>query len=98
MLRMREVSGNRSKFDIIAEILRELHKPTSRMNIMSRCNMSSTQSGQYLNFMSSNDLIRIDAIAGKVRYQRTDADREFLELYKRMVLLLDSSIYASSII
>jgi len=68
------------------------------MNIMSRCNMSSTQSGQYLNFMSSNDLIRIDAIAGKVRYQRTDADREFLELYKRMVLLLDSSIYASSII
>jgi len=98
MLRMREVSGNRSKFDIIAEILRELHKPTSSTNIMSRCNMSSTQSGQYLNFMSSNDLIRIDAIAGKVRYQRTDADREFLELYKRMVLLLDSSIYASSII
>jgi predicted transcriptional regulator len=92
---MRKVSvGNRSRFEIIAEILRKLREPTCRTNIMSHCNMSSTQSGQYLNFMRSNDLIRIDAIAEKVTYQRTEADREFLELYGRMVLLLDTGISA----
>jgi predicted transcriptional regulator len=99
MLRMREVSDrNRSKFEIVAEILRELCKPTSRANIMSHCNMSFMQSGEYLSFMRSNDLIRIDAIQGKVRYQRTGAGREFLELYKKMVLLLDPSISASFLV
>jgi predicted transcriptional regulator len=99
MLRMRQVSDrNRSKFEIIAEILMQLRNPTSRTNIMSHCNMSSIQSGQYLNLMKSNDLIRIDAMAGKVKYQRTDAGREFLELYKKMVLLLDPSIPASFLI
>jgi len=99
MLRMRKVSDrNRSKFEIIAEILRKLRKPTGRTNIMSHCNMSFTQSGQYLTLMRSNDLIRIDAIAGKVTYQRTEAGRKFLEVYNKMALLLDPSISASLLI
>ena len=81
----------------MAEILRQLRIPTVRTNIMSHCNMSSTQSGQYLNLMESNDLIRIDAIAGRVKYQRTEAGRGFLELYNKMVLLLDPSVSASSL-
>ena len=96
---MRKVSDrNRSRFEIIAEILRKLREPTGRTNIMSHCNMSSTQSGQYLNFMRSNDLIRVDAIAGKVTYKRTEVGREFLEVYNKMVLLLDPSISAPSLI
>ena len=99
MLRMREVSDrNRSKFEIIAEILSELRKPTGRTNIMSHCNMSSMQSGEYLSLMKSNDLIRIDTIAGKVTYQRTGAGREFLKIYNKIVMLLDSRISASSLI
>lgn len=99
MLRMRRVSDrNRSKLEIIAEILRKLRKPTGRTNIISHCNMSSTQSGEYLNFMTSNDLIRIDAIAGKVTYQRTEAGRQFLELYNKLALLLDPSISTPSMI
>ena len=98
MLRTRKVSdSNRNKFEIIAEILRQLRVPTVRTNIMSHCNMSSTQSGQYLNFMTSNDLIRIDAIAGRVTYQRTEACREFLEVYNKMAVLLDPSISAPSL-
>ena len=81
----------------MAEILRQLRIPTGRTNIMSHCNMSSTQSGQYLNLMGSNDLIRIDAIAGRVTYQRTEAGREFLERYNKMVLLLDPSVSAPSL-
>jgi predicted transcriptional regulator len=93
MLRMRKVSDrNRSKFEIIAEILSELRKPTGRTNIMSHCNMSSIQSGEYLGLMRSNDLIRADTVAGKVTYQRTNAGREFLELYKKIALLLDPGI------
>jgi predicted transcriptional regulator len=96
---LRKVSDrNRNKFEIIAEILRELCKPTGRTNIMSHCNMSFMQSGEYLGFMKSNDLIRIGTIAGKVTYQRTDAGREFLELYKKIVLLLNPSISASFLI
>jgi predicted transcriptional regulator len=99
MLRMREVSDrNRSRFEIIAKILSELRKPTGRTNIMSHCNMSSMQSGEYLSLMKSNDLVRIDIVAGKVTYQRTEAGREFLKVYNKIVMLLDSSISASSLI
>jgi predicted transcriptional regulator len=98
MLRMVKVSDrNRSKFEIIAEILSQLRLPTCKTNIISHCNMSSIQSGQYLNLMSSNDLIRIDVIAGKVTYQRTATGREFLEIYRRMLLLLESSISGPSL-
>jgi len=95
MVGMRKVSDkNRSRFEIMAEILRELRKPTCRTNIMSHCNMSSTQSGDYLSFMKSNNLVRTDAAAGKVTYQRTEAGREFLGLFNSMILLLDSGISA----
>jgi predicted transcriptional regulator len=96
MLRMREVfNRNRSKFEIIADMLKELRKPTGRTNIMSHCNMSSMQSGEYLSLMKSNDLVRIDTIAGKMTYQRTEAGREFLKIYNKLVMLLDPGISAS---
>jgi len=98
MLGMSKVSdGNRSKIEIIAEILRQLRVPTVRTNIMSHCNMSSAQSGQYLTFMRTSDLIRTDAISGNVTYQRTEAGREFLMLYNKMVLLLDHGVSAPSL-
>jgi|SRR3972149_1020001 len=99
MLRMRRVSDkNRSRFEIIAEILRKLRVPTCRTNIMSNCNMSSMQSGGYLDFMRSNDLIRTDLTTGRVTYQRTEAGREFLDLYDKMVLLLDAGFSAPSLV
>jgi len=98
MLRTRKVSGtNRSMFDIIAEILRQLRIPTVRTNIMSHCNMNSTQSVEYLNFMTSNDLVRMGEIAGRVTYKRTEAGRDFLEVYNKMILLIDPSISAPSL-
>lgn len=93
MLNMRKTSdGNRSKLQIIAEILSWLRIPVGKTNIMSKCNMSTAQSGQYLNFMTSSNLIRTGDYAGRVTYQRTETGLEFLELYKKMVLLLDTSI------
>jgi len=95
LLRMKEISnGNRNKFEIMAEILRKLHKPTGKTNLMSHCNMSSAQSGQYLNLMMSSNLVRTDAVTGKVTYQRTEAGLEFLVQYNELLLLLDSSISA----
>jgi predicted transcriptional regulator len=99
MSRTRRVSDtNRGRFEIIAEMLRQLRKPTRRTSIMTHCNMSTMQSGQYLNLMKSNDLIRVDAVAGRVTYQRTEAGRVFLEVYNKMVMLLDPSISASSLL
>jgi len=71
--------------------------PTGKTNIMSHCNMNTAQSQGYLNLMRSNDLIQIGAIAERVTYQRTEAGREFLELYNKMALLLDPSISAPSL-
>ena len=99
MLEMRKVfDKNRSRFEIIAEILRKLREPTCRTNIMSHCNMSTAQSGQYLNFLTSINLIQIDAASRKVMYQRTQAGREFLKLFNKMVLLLDPSMSPVSLI
>ncbi|UCH32205.1 MAG: hypothetical protein JSV05_02105 [Candidatus Bathyarchaeota archaeon] len=98
MLRMRKVSeGNRSKFEIIAEILRNLRNPICWTNVMSHCNMNSKQSGQYLNFLKSSDLIKVQVAAGKITYQRTEAGRAFLKHYNKIVLLLDPSISAPTL-
>jgi len=83
--------GNRSRLQIIAEILTQVRIPVGKTNIMSHCNMSTEQSGQYLNLMASSNLVRIGAYAGKVTYQRTEAGLEFLELFK-IAILLDASI------
>jgi len=45
--------------------------------------------------MKFNDLIQTDVIAGRVRYQRTPIGLQFLELYSKMALLLESAIAAS---
>ena len=93
MLNVRKVSdGNRSKLEIIAEILTQLRIPIGKANIMSHCNMSTAQSGEYLNAMTSSKLVQVCARAGKVEYQRTDVGLEFLELFKKMTLLLNSGI------
>ena len=89
---------NRSRFEILAEILRDLRVPIRWTNVMSHCNMSSKQAEQYLNFLRSSDLIQMQMAAGKIVYQRTDAGREFLKHFNKIVLLLDPSIPAPSLI
>jgi predicted transcriptional regulator len=64
---------------------------------MSRCNMNTAQSDGYLKLMRSSDLIRMDAIAGKVTYQRTEIGLQFLDLYNKMAVLLDQNIPAPSL-
>jgi len=89
MLRTTKIPhGNRTNLEIIAQILRELRVPTGKTNIMSHCNMSFTQSGQYLMFMGLNDLIHTKSTDGKVTYHKTETGQEFLELYDEMALLL----------
>ena len=99
MSRVRKVSDrNRSRFEIIAEILRKLRQPTCWTNIISHCNMSSKQSKQYLSLLMSNDLIHIDTRAQKVKYQRTESGRKLLKHYGKIVMLLDPSLSAPYLI
>ena len=73
LILMRNMSDrNRSRFEIVAEILTHLRQPTGKTNLMSQCNMNFAQSRQYLTFMKSNGLIQKDAMAGKTTYQRTE--------------------------
>lgn len=95
MLKIRRFSDrNRSTFDIVAKILREVQEPTGITDIISNCNMNFKQSGYYLGFMISSDLVETNAIAGRVRYQRTETGQEFLETYDKMILMLDPDIFA----
>ena len=99
MLTMENVSDrNRSRFEIIAEILKALREPTCWTNVMSHCNISSRQSGKYLSLLRSNDLVQRDTAGRKAKYQRTDAGRQFLKMYSKLVLLLDPGIPAPSLI
>lgn len=82
----------RSRFEIIAEILKDLREPTCWTNIMSHCNISSKQSGQYLDLLKSNDLIQMQRAAGRVTYQRTEAGRKLLKRYGKLLRLLDPGI------
>ena len=66
MLNMRKVpDGNRSKLEIIAQILREVRLPAGKTCIMSHCNMSFAQSGNYSRLMKSNDLVHVGCECGK---------------------------------
>jgi predicted transcriptional regulator len=97
MLQIRKFSSrNRSTFDIVARILREVQEPTGITDIISSCNMNFKQSGYYLGFMKSSDLIKTDAMAGRIRYSRTEIGQEFLETYDKMILLLDPDLLATS--
>jgi len=99
MLNPRKVLDRyRSKFEILAEILKNLREPTCWTNIMSQCNMSSKQSGRYLSLLRSSDLVRIDTTTQKVTYQRTEAGQEFLKHYSEIVTLLDPSVSAPSLL
>jgi predicted transcriptional regulator len=64
---------------------------------MSHCNMNTAQSDGYLKLMRLSDLIRMDAIAGRITYQRTEIGLQFLELYNNMALLLDHDVAAPSL-
>ena len=98
MLRARNVSdGNRSRLDIIAEILMNLRVPICWTNVVSHCNMSSKQSRQYFNLLRSSDLIQMQVAAGRVTYQRTEAGQDLLKHYDNIVLLLNPSICAPSL-
>ena len=80
------------------EILKDLRTATCWTNIKSHCNMSSEQLKQYLNLLESNDLIQMQAAAGKITYKRTEAGRELLKRYDKMLLLLNPGISASPMI
>jgi predicted transcriptional regulator len=80
-------------FDIMAKILRELQEPTGISDIILSCNLNFKQSGYYLGFMKSSDLIETQAITGRVRYNRTEAGKGFLETYDKMILLLEPNAF-----
>jgi predicted transcriptional regulator len=63
---------------------------------MSKCNINSKQSEKYIGLLRSSDLIKTQIEAGTLAYKRTEAGREFLKYYNKIVNLLDSNIPTSS--
>jgi len=45
-----------------------------------------------MNLLKASDFIQMQVAAGKVTYRRTEAGREFIKYFNKIVLLLDPNI------
>ncbi len=81
-------NGNRSKFEIMADILRQLHNPVGRTSLMCHCNMSSAQLDSYLTQMQSADLVCTHTAGRGATYKITEMGKEYLSLFNRIALLV----------
>jgi len=73
---------------IIADILSQAQRPTKKMHIMHKCNLSFKQLIQYLNLLKKRGLIRGKTGTGTIIYQTTSNGEEFLRRYSSLARLL----------
>lgn len=78
----------RSRFAIMADILGQSQIPAKKTHLMYRCNLSFEQLNYYLRFMRLKGLIRRKKKIETVVYQMTENGEKFLNVYSRIVRLL----------
>ena len=82
------IGKKRSRFQIIADILKKLRKPSKKTHIMQKCNLSFPQLKHYLSYLSFTALIRRKEKKGMVKYHITKKGWDFLKNYNRITKLL----------
>ena len=82
------VGTRRSRFKIVAEILRQSQTPAKKTHIMYECNLSFKQLKYYLRFMILKGLIRRKKKSETLVYQMTENGQTFLDVYSRIIQLL----------
>lgn len=78
--------ANRTRIEIIYEMLSVCLTPTSKTHIMYRCNMSLEQLNRYLDLLVSSILLRHSPKERK--YQTTEKGKEFIKQYEHLKDLL----------
>ena len=83
---------NRSRYEVIAAILRSTSKEETRTKIMYKAMLSNDQCKIYLDSLLQSGLIREVNIGNKIVYQITHKGNKFLSYYEQMKELLPVGI------
>ena len=71
---------NRSKFEIITEIMQNCFLPRGKTHIMYKGNLSFTQTNSYLSLLTSLRLLS----QTNSKYETTDKGRQFISAYNEL--------------
>ena len=88
---------NRSRYEVIAAILRSSFKEETRTKLMYRAMLSNDQCKMYLDSLLEIDLISEVQIGNKTVYRITQKGRKFLSFYIQMQKMLPVGIGEDSI-
>ncbi|MEM5882996.1 MAG: winged helix-turn-helix domain-containing protein [Candidatus Aenigmatarchaeota archaeon] len=77
----------RSRFEIIARILKITSKPVPKIQIMYRANLSNSTLKKYLKIVLEHGLVEQNCD----RYKITERGKEFLEIYSQLMEILYSN-------
>lgn len=88
---------NRSRYEVIAAILRSSFKEETRTKLMYRAMLSNDQCKMYLDSLLEIDLISEVQIGNKIVYRITQKGRKFLSFYIQMQKMLPVGIGEDSI-
>jgi predicted transcriptional regulator len=84
-----EKSKRRDKLSIIAEIIDIAKEGALKTQIMYRANLSFAQLGEYLTFLSNNDLLEKFDDSGREVYGATLKGLDFYERHSELVELIN---------
>ena len=83
----------RDKIIIMAEIINLAKKGISKTHIMFKANLSFSQLNQYLEFLSSANLLEKISINGKTIYRATPKGLDFYSSEQQVIALLQKEDY-----
>jgi predicted transcriptional regulator len=85
---------NRGALDIVDSILKACMDGALKTHILYRCNLSSRQIGQYLDFLAQRGLLehKIDEIRSREFYLTTHRGRNYVSLYEQLCKTLITSM------
>jgi predicted transcriptional regulator len=86
---LEEKSKRRDKLSIMAEIIDIAKDGALKTQIMYRANLSFAQLGEYLSFMSNNDLLEKFEDSGREVYGATIKGMAFYERHSELVELIN---------
>ena len=83
---------NRSRYEVIAAILRAANTEETRTKIMYKAMLSNDQCKQYLDSLMGTGLIQVVQREEKIAYRATQKGTKFLSFYDQMKDLLPIGI------
>lgn len=86
----------RSRLDILYQILLLCREPQQKTWIMFKCNLNHELLHKCLNFLVSNNLLKISSENDKKYYRTTEHGEKFISEYEKLKNILNEAIRRKS--